>query len=103
MSWWSECDGRLSGDKQKVSVADEGVRPAGPLMQPFFKVPGESILFRTHTDTHMAGEDSMKERRQREAGKEKGVAETEHLNVLILISTFAAGKMFPSPPGHLLK
>lgn len=32
MSQWSGCDGRLSGDKQKVSVADEGVRPAGPLM-----------------------------------------------------------------------
>lgn len=26
----SGCDGRLSGDKQKVSAADEGVRPAGP-------------------------------------------------------------------------
>ena len=32
MRLWSGCDGRLSSDKQKVSVVDEGVRPAGPLM-----------------------------------------------------------------------
>lgn len=30
MRLWSGCDGRLSGDKQKVSAADEGGRPAGP-------------------------------------------------------------------------
>lgn len=32
MRLWSGCDGRLSGDKQKVSVVDEGARPTGPLM-----------------------------------------------------------------------
>lgn len=57
----------------------------------------------------MAREDSKGERewrgekRQKEVGEVEGVAETESLNVLILISTSVAGKMFASPLGHLLK
>lgn len=46
---------------------------------------------------------SGEKKRQKEVGEVEGVAETESLNVLILISTSVAGKMFPSPLGHLLK
>lgn len=47
--------------------------------------------------------ESREKKRQKEVGKVKGVAETESLNVLILISTSVAGKMFPGPLSHLLK
>lgn len=58
----------------------------------------------------MAGKECKEERerkkereREKEVGKVEGVAETKSLNVPILISTSGAGKMFPSPLGHLLK
>ena len=50
-----------------------------------------------------SGGGEREKKRQKEVGEVEGVAETESLNVLILISTSVAGKMFPSPLGHLLK
>lgn len=52
MGQWSGCDGSLTSDKQKVSVADEGVRPAGSLMYPSFSRERESILVKTDTETY---------------------------------------------------
>lgn len=76
MSQRSGCDGRLSGDKQKVSVADEGVRPAGPAIQPSFKAPRESILFKADTQTDVAGKDREEERGRRR-GEEKEIGEVK--------------------------